>query len=106
ADDRGRTVASAAPNTSPTAIASATEPLRVTAGTTCAEAVAAAGLPSRGPEAVVVVRDAEGALRDLAWAPESDVVVDPVPLNSPDGLEVMRHSAAHVMAQAVQELHE
>jgi len=99
-------VASAAPNTSPTAIASATEPLRVTAGTTCAEAVAAAGLPSRGPEAVVVVRDAEGALRDLAWAPESDVVVDPVPLNSPDGLEVMRHSAAHVMAQAVQELHE
>ncbi|HLU29602.1 MAG TPA: threonine--tRNA ligase [Glycomyces sp.] len=99
-------MASAAPNTSPTAIASATEPLRVTAGTTCAEAVAAAGLPSRGPEAVVVVRDAEGALRDLAWAPESDVVVDPVPLNSPDGLEVMRHSAAHVMAQAVQELHE
>ncbi|HEU5126629.1 MAG TPA: threonine--tRNA ligase [Glycomyces sp.] len=99
-------MASAAPNTSPTAIASATEPLRVTAGTTCAEAAAAAGLPVHGPDAIVVVRDAEGLLRDLAWAPEADAEVEPVPLNSPDGLNVMRHSAAHVMAQAVQELHE
>ncbi|GAB3237889.1 threonine--tRNA ligase [Glycomyces halotolerans] len=65
-----------------------------------------AGLPVKGPDAIVVVRDADGRLRDLDWAPETDAKVDPVPLNSPDGLNVMRHSAAHVMAQAVQELHE
>ncbi len=99
-------MASAAPNTSPAAIASATEPLQVTAGTTCAEAVAEAGLPVHGPNAIVVVRDPEGRLCDLAWAPEADTEVWPVPLNSPDGLSVMRHSAAHVMAQAVQELRE
>jgi threonyl-tRNA synthetase len=100
-------VASAAPNHSnPADVANATEPLWVTAGTTCAAAVAEAGLPAHGPDAIVVVRDAEGQLRDLAWAPEADTKVEPVPLNSPDGLNVMRHSAAHVMAQAVQELHQ
>ncbi|WP_460497278.1 threonine--tRNA ligase [Glycomyces tarimensis] len=78
----------------------------MTAGTTCADAVAEAGLPVHGPNAIVVVRDPEGKLRDLAWTPESDAKVEPVPLNSPDGLGVMRHSAAHVMAQAVQELRE
>ncbi|GAB3650840.1 threonine--tRNA ligase [Glycomyces tarimensis] len=95
-------MASAAPNTSPAVV----EPLWVTAGTTCADAVAEAGLPVHGPNAIVVVRDPEGKLRDLAWTPESDAKVEPVPLNSPDGLGVMRHSAAHVMAQAVQELRE
>jgi threonyl-tRNA synthetase len=82
------------------------EPLWVTAGTTCADAVAEAGLPTTGPKAVVVVRDAEGRLRDLSWAPEADAKVEPVPMDSPDGLDVLRHSAAHVMAQAVQELRE
>ena len=99
-------MASAAPNTSPDPAVSATEPLWVTAGTTCADAVAEAGLPVHGPNAVVVVRDAEGRLRDLEWAPEADATVEPVLLDSPDGLSVMRHSAAHVMAQAVQELRE
>ena len=38
-----------------------------------------AGLPGRGePDAVVVVRDAEGKLRDLSWTPETDVDVTPV----------------------------
>ncbi|SDE24159.1 threonyl-tRNA synthetase [Glycomyces harbinensis] len=95
-------MASAAPNNSPGVV----EPLWVTAGTTGADAVAAAGLPVHGPNAIVVVRDAEGRLRDLSWAPDADAKVEPVALNSPDGLNVMRHSAAHVMAQAVQELHE
>ena len=76
----------------------------VPAGTTCAEAVAAAGLPTTGPKAVVVVRDADGTLRDLDWAPEADVEVEPVTIDSPDGLMVLRHSTAHVLAQAVQDL--
>lgn len=77
----------------------------VPAGTTCAEAVAAAGVKLAGPNAIVVVRDPSGALRDLSWAPDEDVEVEPVALSSPDGLGVLRHSAAHVLAQAVQNLY-
>jgi threonyl-tRNA synthetase len=76
----------------------------VPAGTTCADAVAAAGLPTTGPKAVVVIRDAEGRLRDLDWAPEVEVAVEPVAIDSPDGLNVLRHSTAHVLAQAVQDV--
>jgi len=79
-------------------------PIVVTAGTTCADAVAAAGLPMTGPRAIVVVRDAADQLRDLSWAPEDEVTVTPIRLDSPDGLMVMRHSTAHVLAQAVQQL--
>jgi threonyl-tRNA synthetase len=50
------------------------------------------------------VRAADGTLKDLAWAPDADSDVEPVPARSPDGLAVIRHSAAHVLAQAVQEL--
>ncbi|EID15757.1 threonyl-tRNA synthetase [Mycobacterium xenopi RIVM700367] len=79
--------------------------IRVPAGTTAAAAVQAAGLPSRGaPDAVVVVRDADGKLRDLSWAPEQDVDVVPVAANTEDGRSVIRHSCAHVLAQAVQDL--
>jgi threonyl-tRNA synthetase len=45
-----------------------------------------------------------GALRDLAWAPDDDAEVEAVRADSPDGLAVLRHSTAHVMAQAVQDL--
>ena len=83
----------------------ASTPVRVPAGTTAGAAVREAGLPSSGPEAVVVVRDAEGALRDLAWAPDVDVEVEPVGADTEDGRSVIRHSAAHVLAQAVQQLH-
>jgi len=78
--------------------------LVVPAGTAGADAVAAAGLPTSGPKAIVVVRDNEGRLRDLDWVPEVDTEVEPVPLDSRDGLSVLRHSTAHVLAQAVQDL--
>jgi threonyl-tRNA synthetase len=76
----------------------------VPAGTTCADAVAAAGLPTTGAKAVVVIRDDEGKLRDLSWVPEVETSVEPVAIDSPDGLNVLRHSTAHVLAQAVQDL--
>ncbi|MDP7735593.1 threonine--tRNA ligase [Mycobacterium paragordonae] len=80
-------------------------PIRVAAGTAAAAAVGEAGLPRRGsPDAVVVVRDADGKLRDLSWVPDADVVVTPVAANTDDGRSVIRHSAAHVLAQAVQDL--
>jgi threonyl-tRNA synthetase len=77
----------------------------VPAGTTAQAAVDAAGLPVTGPKAVVVVRDAAGRLRDLEWAPDADAEVEPVVIDSEDGRAVLRHSTAHVLAQAVQQLH-
>jgi len=80
-------------------------PIRVPAGTTAGAAVREAGLPGRGEaDAVVVVRDGDGKLRDLSWVPEADVEVVPVAANTDEGRSVIRHSAAHVLAQAVQEL--
>jgi threonyl-tRNA synthetase len=60
-------------------------------------------LPGKGPDAVVVVREPGGHLRDLAWVPDEDVEVDAVAANTDDGRAVIRHSAAHVLAQAVQQ---
>ncbi|HEX3814536.1 MAG TPA: threonine--tRNA ligase [Mycobacteriales bacterium] len=71
----------------------------VAAGTTAAEALATAGIID-----AVVVQDADGALHDLAWTPASDATVTAVPMASDTGRAVLRHSTAHVMAQAVQEL--
>jgi threonyl-tRNA synthetase len=82
----------------------ASAPVRVPAGTTAGAAVREAGLPTNGSSAVVVVRDADGRLRDLAWAPDADVEVEPVGADSDEGRSVIRHSAAHVLAQAVQQL--
>lgn len=80
-------------------------PIRVAAGTTAAAAVGEAGLPRRGtPDAIVVVRDIDGKLRDLSWVPDTDVEVIPVAANTDDGRSVIRHSAAHVLAQAVQDM--
>jgi len=77
----------------------------VPAGTTAADALAAGGVALDGRSGAVVVRDvATGDLRDLAWAPESDAEVEPVPADSEAGRSVLRHSTAHVLAQAVQDL--
>src|SRR6201997_3612782 len=81
------------------------DPIRVPAGTTAGSAVRDAGLPGRGePNAVVVVRDADGRLRDLSWTPDTDAHVVAVAADTEDGRSVIRHSAAHVLAQAVQEM--
>ncbi|MGW5319591.1 threonine--tRNA ligase [Nocardia thailandica] len=77
--------------------------VRVPAGTTAGAAVREAGLPTKGPDTIVVVRDADGALKDLSWIPELDTEVEAVAANTEDGRSVIRHSAAHVLAQAVQQ---
>ncbi|HEX9039904.1 MAG TPA: threonine--tRNA ligase [Trebonia sp.] len=51
----------------------------------------------------VVVARVNGQLRDLAWALSDGDAVEPVTADSPDGRAVIRHSTAHVMAQAVQQ---
>jgi threonyl-tRNA synthetase len=75
----------------------------VPAGTTAGTAVREAGLPGKGPDAIVVVRDVDGRLRDLSWTPSADAQVEAVAADTPDGRSVIRHSAAHVLAQAVQQ---
>src|SRR5687768_8051145 len=43
-----------------------------------------------------------GELKDLATTVTDADVVEPVTIDSPDGLAILRHSTAHVLAQAVQ----
>jgi threonyl-tRNA synthetase len=76
----------------------------VEAGTTAFDALREAGVELTGPQGAVVVRDLEGNLKDLDWTPDAAVEVTAVAASSPDGLAVLRHSAAHAMAQAVQDL--
>ncbi|MGB9035707.1 threonine--tRNA ligase [Arthrobacter sp. UCD-GKA] len=52
----------------------------------------------------VVVMHVDGVLRDLSRPLEAGTAVERVTIDSPAGLEVLRHSTAHVMAQAVQQL--
>jgi threonyl-tRNA synthetase len=86
---------------SPTAVG----PIRVPAGTTAQQALKDAGVPLKGADGAVVVRDlATGDLKDLAWAPDTEAQVEPVPAASAEGRAVIRHSTAHVLAQAVQDL--
>ena len=54
------------------------------------------------PEAIVARVD--GALVDLSFVPAEDAKVEAVLASEPDGLHVLRHSTAHVMAQAVCDL--
>ncbi|MDQ1555778.1 MAG: threonyl-tRNA synthetase [Actinomycetota bacterium] len=52
----------------------------------------------------VVAMRVNGELRDLAATTEEADTVEAVTIDSPDGLNILRHSAAHVMAQAVQSI--
>ena len=52
----------------------------------------------------VVVCRINGELRDLWSDLKEGDVIESVSINSPDGLNVLRHSTAHVLAQAVQEV--
>jgi len=56
-------------------------------------------------DTAVVVARVGGELRDLAHVFADGDKVEPVTIDSPDGLDVLRHSCAHVMAQAVQNLY-
>lgn len=50
----------------------------------------------------IVAMRVNGELRDLAHVLNAGDVVEPVAIDSADGLNILRHSAAHVLAQAVQ----
>ena len=59
------------------------------------------GIPSKD----LVAARVDGKLVDLTRKLEHDAAVEPVLADSPEGLEVIRHSTAHLMAMAVQSLY-
>lgn len=54
------------------------------------------------PDRSVVALRVNGELKDLATTVTADDQVEPVTIDSADGLSILRHSTAHVLAQAVQ----
>jgi hypothetical protein len=67
-------------------------------------------LPEGEPVGAGMPKDAlaarvDGELRDLSFVPGADAAVEPVTAASDDGLHVLRHSAAHILAQAVCDLY-
>ncbi|MET0695112.1 MAG: threonine--tRNA ligase [Propionibacteriaceae bacterium] len=58
----------------------------------------------REDKAVVAVQ-VNGEVRDLSTTLTDGDVIEPVLISSPAGLNILRHSAAHVLAQAVQRQH-
>ncbi|GAA2802361.1 threonine--tRNA ligase [Kitasatospora sp. CM 4170] len=68
----------------------------VTTGTTAAELFA--------DDRSIIAARVGGQLKDLAYAVQDGDEVEPVEIGSKDGLDILRHSTAHVMAQAVQQL--
>ena len=75
---------------------STTSSLSVALGTTAAELFAT--------DKTVVAARVNGQLVDLAAELHAGDVVEPVLIDSADGLNIIRHSCAHVAAQAVQSL--
>lgn len=69
-------------------------------GTTVKDVLAAVG---GKPDAWVAAK-VNGRLVDLAAPMTEDAMVEAVRIDSPEGLEILRHSASHVMAQAVKRL--
>ncbi len=54
------------------------------------------------PDRSVVAMRVDGVLKDLAVTITGTETIEPVTIDSPDGLAILRHSAAHVTAQALQ----
>ena len=62
------------------------------------------GLDLFGGQPDIVAMKVDGEVRDLRAGVHDGAEIEPVPAASPDGLHVIRHSAAHITAQAVQRL--
>src|SRR5260370_23855695 len=53
----------------------------------------------------VIAARVNGRLVDLSRPLDHDATVEPVAASSPEGIDIIRHSTAHLMAQAVQSLY-
>jgi len=52
----------------------------------------------------IVAAKVDGIPRDLTWDPAERAEIEPIYVDSGEGLEILRHSTSHVMAMAVREL--
>ncbi|MGI1660269.1 MAG: threonine--tRNA ligase [Desulfitobacterium sp.] len=59
---------------------------------------------SRGLAKAAVAGKVDGKLKDLSFPLQEDAEVEIITADSEEGLEVLRHSTSHIMAQAVQNL--
>ncbi len=73
--------------------------MEVASGLKIQELVSSLGINSN-----VIAAKINGAPVDLDRALSRDCTLDWIPLDSPEGVEILRHSTAHLMAQAVQSL--
>ncbi|GHH64927.1 threonine--tRNA ligase [Promicromonospora soli] len=93
-------------------VASPPSPINLAGGETLAQASTEAttttatttGVELYGERRDVVVVRVDGELWDLDREIPAGHKVEPVTIGEPDGLAVLRHSAAHVLAQAVQQV--
>ncbi len=70
------------------------------------EALSAKKILSRwGLDKDAVAARVDGILQDLSALPGTDSLVEPVLSGSPEGTDIIRHSASHLLAQAVQRLY-
>mgnify|MGYP001194372955 CR=1 FL=1 len=60
--------------------------------------------PTDGKKKDAIAAKVDGHLVDLSRALENNCAVEWISVDSPEGLDVLRHSTAHLMAQAVQSL--
>ena len=75
--------------------------LELKAQTEAGEALKALGVAS---DHRVVAALVDGEMLDLSRPLAQDCTIAPILLDSPEGLTIMRHSAAHIMAEAVRDL--
>ncbi len=72
------------------------QPTQIEAGTTGADLF--------GDNRAIVAMTVNGASWDLFREIPADAEVAPIEISSPEGLQILRHSCTHVMAQAVQDM--
>lgn len=62
-------------------------------------------LKERGINGKVIAVKIDGKLCDLDTEVEEDAALEPIEIDSPEGIEILRHSTSHLMAQAVYRLY-
>jgi len=74
--------------------------IKVPSGTSVSEV-----FKGKDPKGSIIGAKVDGRLVDLWYNLSSDAYIEPVTLNSDEGLDLVRHTAAHVMAEAVQSIY-
>ena len=62
-------------------------------------------LKERGINGKVIAVKIDGKLCDLDTEVDEDAAIEPIEIDSPEGIEILRHSTSHLMAQAVYRLY-